>query len=215
MSHELREAARRLRERMLSAPPLSGPFPDSDVSKSPNVPGPLFANWLSYALDDGVPACHVDMLGTADAYGRPSARAIEITAVDLQRCRVVFSSDAGSRKGRDLAVNPCASLTWFWPRHGRQIRATGPVGLLGENDRRTDFRRLGEPGRAAAFTGRMSHPKEPGEDYDAARERAVHRMADDPDAVPETYAVYVVHIDEWSFSRGRPTTRMCACGIKW
>ncbi|HET6858347.1 MAG TPA: pyridoxine 5'-phosphate oxidase C-terminal domain-containing protein, partial [Streptomyces sp.] len=44
----------------------------------------------------------------------------------------------------------------------------------------------------------------PGEDYDAARERAVHRVEDDPEAVPDTYAVYVVHIDEMEFFQGAP-----------
>lgn len=63
-----------LRERMRSAPVLAGPLPSFDPDGAGPEPGPLFARWLAYALDDGVPEPHVMTLSTADAAWPLSAR---------------------------------------------------------------------------------------------------------------------------------------------
>ena len=93
-----------------------------------------------------------------------------LRGIDTADCAYDFASDSGSPKGRELAANPRAALTWYWPAHGRQIRMSGPVAVLGQEDTRRDFLGRGERARVAAFTGLMSAPLAGPEEY-ARRQR--------------------------------------------
>jgi pyridoxamine 5'-phosphate oxidase len=198
-----------LLERMRSTPVLAGPLPglDPDPERAPDAPGPLFASWLAHAFDDAVPEPHVMTLSTADAEGRPSARALMLRGVDIDDCAFVFASDAGSRKGREIAANPYAALTWYWPRHGRQIRMTGGVRTLDDDIARRTFLARGEAARVSGFTGRMSAPLPGPAVYDEERRRAGAFVVANPEAVPHRHTVYRLRADEAEFFQGDPTGR--------
>lgn len=198
-----------LLRRLRGAPVLAGPLPglDPDPAHAPGAPGALFARWLAHALDDGVPEPHVMTLSTADAAGRPSARVLLLRGVDVEDCAFLFSSDAGSRKGRDLAVNPYAALTWYWPRHGRQIRMAGTVRAVDGGLSRRDFLERGESSRVTAFTGRMSAPLPGPAVHDEERRRAAAFVAANPEAVPHQHTVYRLRADEAEFFQGDATGR--------
>ncbi|MDX3097035.1 pyridoxamine 5'-phosphate oxidase family protein [Streptomyces sp. ME01-24h] len=196
--------AEALRERMRSAPVLAGPLPAFDPATAGPEPGPLFARWLAYALDDGVPEPHAMTLSTADADGRPSARVLMLRGVDLGLPAFGFASDAASRKGRDLADRPHAALSWYWPRHGRQIRVTGPVEALDRSAARRDFLGRREVSRVAGFTGVMSAPLEGRPAYEEARRRAAGHVAAHPDDVPRGHTVYRLVADEVEFWQAAP-----------
>lgn len=190
--------------RMRAAPVLAGPLPGFDPRAAPDAPGPLFARWLEQALTDGVPEPHVMTLSTAAADGTPSARVLMLRGIDTADCAYVFATDSGSPKGRDLAANPQAALTWYWPAHGRQIRMAGPVTVLGEEATRRDFLGRGETSRVAGFTGRMSEPLAGPEEYDRAREAARARVAAEPDRVPDTHVVHRLRAREAEFFQADP-----------
>jgi pyridoxamine 5'-phosphate oxidase len=64
-------------------------------------------------------------LATADADGRPSSRMVLLKAWGQNG--FVFFTNYDSRKGRDLAVNPHASLLFYWEASARQVRIEGAV----------------------------------------------------------------------------------------
>lgn len=199
--------AQDLLRRMRGAPVLAGPLPVLEPERAPDTPGPLFARWLAYALDEGVAEPHVMTLSTADSDGRPSARVLMLRGVDIEECAFLFASDAASRKGRELVANPYAALTWYWPRHGRQIRMAGPVRALDAQAARRDFLGRGEPSRVSGFTGRMSAPL-PGPDvYDEERRRAAELVAAEPEAVPKGHTVYRLRAVEAEFFQGDASGR--------
>jgi pyridoxamine 5'-phosphate oxidase len=191
--------------RARKAPVLAGPLPDFDPRSAPDAPGPLFASWLSRALDDEVPEPHVMTLSTASADGAPSARVLMLRGIDSVGCRYDFASDAGSgRKGRDLAGNPRAALTWYWPAHGRQIRIAGTVAVLDEQATRADFLGRSERARTAGFTGRMSEPLAGPEEYERERRKAAELVAAEPDRVPERHTLYRLRATEAEFFQADP-----------
>src|SRR6476660_1744150 len=51
-------------------------------------------------------------LATADKQGRPSARTVLLKGVDQRG--FIFFTNYQSRKGRELAENPTASLVFYW-----------------------------------------------------------------------------------------------------
>ncbi len=190
-----------LRARLRGAPGTAGPLPDLDPERAGDAPGPLFADWLWHALDEGVPEPQTMTLSTVDAAGRPSSRVLILRGLECEGddCAFLFASDAGSRKGADLAARPYAALNWYWPGQGRQIRAAGPVEALGGAAARADFLGRGEASRIAGFTGRMSGPLPGPAAYEEERARARGILAADRDAVPAGHTVYLLRADEVEF----------------
>ena len=62
-------------------------------------------------------------VATADASGHPSVRIVLLRQVDARG--FVFFTNYESRKGRELAENPWASLCQHWPTLEEQIRVEG------------------------------------------------------------------------------------------
>lgn len=90
-------------------------------------PDPIrqFHLWFQQALDARLPEPNTMTLATADAHGQPSARILLIKGVDERG--FVFYTNYESRKGRDLAANPQASLLFYWIELERQVRVEGRV----------------------------------------------------------------------------------------
>ena len=114
-----------LRELLRSQRVFPAGMPEFDPATAPADPVTLFLRWLEAAIRDGVPAPHVMTLDTADNQGRPSSRVLICKDVDSEG-RWYFASGAASGKGRDLAVNPHAALSFWWPQQGSQIRSSRP-----------------------------------------------------------------------------------------
>jgi pyridoxamine 5'-phosphate oxidase len=64
-------------------------------------------------------------LATADKNGKPSARIILLKGLDERG--FIFFTNYNSRKGRELAENPNAALTFYWSEMERQICIAGFV----------------------------------------------------------------------------------------
>jgi pyridoxamine 5'-phosphate oxidase len=64
-------------------------------------------------------------LATADKNGKPSARIILLKGMDDRG--FIFFTNYDSRKGRELAENPNASLVFYWADLERQVCVAGPV----------------------------------------------------------------------------------------
>ena len=116
-----------LRELLRSQRVFPDGMPEFDPHAAPADPVTLFLRWLEAAVKDAVPAPHAMTLATADDQGWPSSRVLICKDVDGAG-RWYFASGAASGKGRDLAANPYAALSFWWPQQGRQIRIRGAAG---------------------------------------------------------------------------------------
>lgn len=87
-----------------------------------------FEGWLEAALGSGMPEPNAMVLATAGADGTPAARTVLLRGVDGGGFR--FHSDYRSRKGRELADNPRATLLFPWYAQQRQVRVDGTVERL-------------------------------------------------------------------------------------
>lgn len=79
--------------------------------------------WLDDAEAAGVLEINAMVLATADAGGRPRARTVLLKGLDERG--LVFFTNYGSRKGRELAANPHAALQFHWPERERVVRVEG------------------------------------------------------------------------------------------
>lgn len=89
----------------------------------PADPFELFRAWLLDAVEAGLAEPNAMVLGTADASGQPSTRIVLLK--ELDESGFVFYTNLGSRKAREIAVNPAVSLCFPWFAVERQVVVTG------------------------------------------------------------------------------------------
>jgi pyridoxamine 5'-phosphate oxidase len=88
-------------------------------------PYPLLDRWFADAVAAGITEPNAMALATVGADGRPSVRVVLCKALDERG--PVFYTGYGSRKSRDLAVEPWCALVLLWHDIGRQVRIEGPA----------------------------------------------------------------------------------------
>jgi pyridoxamine 5'-phosphate oxidase len=109
------------------------------LSEAEADPDPIcqFRRWFDQAAAAGVPDANAMVLATATPDGRPSARVVLLKGLDERG--FTFFTNYRSRKGRELALNPHAAVTFFWPELERQVRAEGAVAPVTPEESDTYF----------------------------------------------------------------------------
>ena len=87
-----------------------------------------FAQWYERAQAVVKPLPHAVALATATRAGHPSLRMVLLKGFDAHG--FVFYTNYRSRKGRELARNPRATLLFYWGAIERQVRIDGRVEKL-------------------------------------------------------------------------------------
>jgi pyridoxamine 5'-phosphate oxidase len=102
-------------------------YADSGLAESDLAPDWLtqFRRWLDDAIAAGITEPNAMVLATAGADGVVAARSVLAKAVDADG--VVFYTNYGSAKSRDLEANPHAAVTFPWYDLHRQIHIRGRV----------------------------------------------------------------------------------------
>lgn len=90
------------------------------------------AAWVAQAEAAGHSLPNAFALATADGSGRPSVRLVLMRGIEPDGLR--FYTSRGSSKGRDLAVNPWAAAVFWWEQTNRQVRVSGPVAALDQDE---------------------------------------------------------------------------------
>jgi pyridoxamine 5'-phosphate oxidase len=210
MSDEPLAGQTSMRDLLRGLPVFAGDLPEFDADAVPEEPVTLFAQWLSGALDAKVPEPHAMTVSTADGDGRPSSRVLICKDVDADG-RWYFAANDTSRKGRELAANPYAALTFYWPPQGRQIRVRGSVHTTGADRSAAEFLARSLGSRAEALTGRQSDVLDDPAELEPAVRSARERLAADPELVAPGWTLYAVTADEvefWQADQDRRHTRL-------
>lgn len=131
-----------------------------DESGVARDPVEQFSRWFGEALKSELAEPTAGALATAspgtNGNVRPSARMVLLKGFDARG--FVFYTNYESRKGRDLAANPWASLVFFWAELERQVRIEGRIAKVGadESDAYYQTRPLGA--RIGAWASPQSEP---------------------------------------------------------
>jgi len=183
-------------------------LPVFDPADAPQSPQDLFLDWLTEA-GEHVLAPHAVTLSTVDSDGAPDARVVILKDVDEAGWYV--ASSAESPKGVQLAKDPRAALTFFWPGRGRQVRLRGPVSPTSAEVSAADFRNRPPASRVEAFIGHQSDVLHDLEDLSRAAEEAERQVRENPDLVAEGWTRYLVApetVEFWQASHDRRHVRL-------
>jgi pyridoxamine 5'-phosphate oxidase len=138
--------------------------------------------WLVDAEAAGVNELNAVVLATAAAGGRPSARTVLLKAYD-ERGLVVFSNYA-SRKGRELAENPQASLVLPWIDLERQVVVVGTVERTSAEESEAYFRTRPRGAQISVWASRQSEVVASREELEARHRDLDERFAGEDVPLP-------------------------------
>jgi pyridoxamine 5'-phosphate oxidase len=93
-------------------------------------------------------------LATADKNSRPSARIILLKGIDERG--LIFFTNYESRKGRELAQNPNAALTFYWQQLERQICIAGIVKKISRAESEKYFKSRPRDSQLSAWASNQS-----------------------------------------------------------
>lgn len=93
-------------------------------------------------------------LATATGAGRPAARVVLLKSVDERG--FIFYTNFMSRKGRELAGNPRAALVFYWAELEWQVRVTGRVVKISDQESDAYFATRPLGSRFSALISRQS-----------------------------------------------------------
>lgn len=161
-----------------------------------------FQRWVDAAIAAELPEPLAAALATADAHGTPSVRMILVRGIAADGLR--FYTNHESRKGQDLADNPQAALTVWWPGVERQVRCSGPVRQLTEAESAAYFASRPRESQLGARASRQGQPTPSREALEAAlaAETTAHQ-GDTPIELPRFWGGYLLTPVRWEFWQGR------------
>ena len=164
-------------------------------------PRVLFKAWYRAAEAAGLPIPEAMALATADSSGAPSVRMVLLK--DLNEDGFVFFTNYESRKARELAGNPRASLCFHWPSLERQVRVYGSVARISQEASFAYFSSRPRGSRIGAWASRQSRPLEGREKLQARVEELTERWEGQEIPLPPHWGGYRLRPDRVEFWQGR------------
>jgi len=161
----------------------------------------LYKLWHAL-LGHASPDANAMTLCTVDAQGRPSSRTVLLKGADARG--FLFFTNYDSRKGCELAANPNAALTFFWPDLERQVCVAGMVAKLSKEESEKYFHSRPRGSQLSAWASNQSSAVE----NRAALEKQWQEIeakfpTDIP--LPPNWGGYVLAPERIEFWQGRPS----------
>lgn len=120
------------------------------------APDPIlvFYTWYQLVRSQAVPQPNTMILATVNAEAQPSARVVLLKKVSPDG--FFFFSNYESQKARDIAINPCAALVFYWPELKRQVRVMGRASRISSEASRAYFHTRPRASQISAWASRQS-----------------------------------------------------------
>ncbi|WP_333825908.1 pyridoxamine 5'-phosphate oxidase [Acinetobacter schindleri] len=167
-------------------------------------PHEQFLLWFNHALAAQLHEPYAMSLATANAQGRPHVRTVLLRGATPNG--YAFYTNYDSQKGMDLEVNPYAELLFYWQEQERQIRVSGRVVKISEEESTDYYHKRPRDSQIAA------HVSTPQSGVIASRDELQQRFWDYHDTManqeqldkPEFWGGYRLVPDYYEFWQGRP-----------
>lgn len=113
-----------------------------------------FTTWWDEAVHSEIDEVNAMVLATADASGMPDGRVVLLKGYDEKG--FVFYTNYLSNKGQQIEENPRASLVFFWKELERQVRISGTIERISQEDSEAYFQSRPRESRIGAWSSPQS-----------------------------------------------------------
>lgn len=161
----------------------------------------LFQAWLDVAEEAGIHEANAIALATATADGAPSVRMVLLKGIDPGG--FVFFTNYESRKATELEENPRAALCIHWPVLERQIRVTGDVTRISEEESFAYFSSRGRGSRLGAWASMQSRSLPERAELEERLREVKQRFDGDDVPLPPFWGGYRIAPTEIEFWQGK------------
>jgi pyridoxamine 5'-phosphate oxidase len=165
------------------------------------LPSEQFGLWLQQALEAEADEAHSMHLCTVGQNLKPSSRIVYLR--EFLADEYWFYTNYNSRKGQDLAANPYACLTFYWPALQRQIRIEGKVEKAKKEHSDNYFNSRPYNSKVSAWASNQSGKLVSREELEMEVERLQVKFSPDTITRPENWGGYVFSADYYEFWQGR------------
>ena len=141
-------------------------------------------------------------LATVDQNGKPSTRTVLLKTVDERG--FIFFTNYDSRKGRELAENPNAALTFFWPDLERQVCVAGSITKLPVAESEAYFKSRPRGSRLVAWASNQSETVPDRATLEAKWRELKKRFPNDV-PLPPNWGGFILKPERIEFWQGRPS----------
>ncbi|GAB3832958.1 pyridoxamine 5'-phosphate oxidase [Hymenobacter jeollabukensis] len=164
-----------------------------------------FRRWLDEALQAKVDEPTAMTLSTVAPDGQPSARIVLLKGLP-DEAGFLFFTNYDSRKGQELAADPKAALTFFWPALERQVRVEGTVEKAAETVSTEYFQSRPHGSQVGAWASPQSQVIGSRHELERREQDVEQRFAgQDPLPRPPHWGGYVLRPSRIEFWQGRPS----------
>lgn len=176
---------------------LKGGLRRADLAVDPFA---QFNRWFEQVIEADVCDPTAMVLATVGADGQPSQRIVLLKQLD--DTGFVFYTNTASRKGRELAGNPRASLLFPWHPLERQVKVCGRVEMLGREAAQNYFASRPRESQLAAWASPQSEVIASRDELLHRFEEAKQRYGDSEIPLPDNWGGYRIVPEEVEFWQG-------------
>lgn len=170
----------------------------ADLAADPVV---QFNLWLAEAHAQQLLEPNAMVLATVDELGQPWTRTVLLKICD-ERGFVFFTNYEGA-KGRHLAANNQAALTFWWGALERQVNIAGRVEKVSREESERYFHSRPIGSQLGAWTSKQSSVMENREQLERQYEEAKARYGEENIPLPDYWGGYLLRPTSIEFWQGR------------
>ena len=174
-----------------------------DIGELDSDPVEQARKWVDDAIVSACLEPNAMTLSTVDAEGQPESRYVLLRGLD--EYGFWFFTNSQSAKGRALAQNPHAALTFAWLQLHRQLRVTGVVSKLPDALSDAYFARRSRSSQIGAWASHQSEVIADRDELDAAIADYERRFEGQDVPRPPHWSGYALQPDAIEFWQGRPS----------
>ncbi len=172
---------------------------EKEVSKNPIT---QFEKWFKEAMMSDLLEPNIMTLATASPDGKPSARVVLLKGFDQNG--FIFYTNYLSRKGKEIAKNPYASLVFYWHELERQVRIEGTIEKLGKEESERYFQSRPKDSQIGALASPQSQEIESRKELEAKWLELEEKYHNKDVPKPSFWGGYIVRPQLIEFWQGRP-----------
>lgn len=166
-------------------------------------PTEQFESWFSKALKSGVLEANALVLSTISESGTPNARVVLLKGIVSEGFK--FFTNYNSDKGKELDLNPMASMTFFWPQLEQQVRISGLIEKLSAEDSDAYFNSRPQGSKISAIASNQSSKVNHRNELTQEVERLESLYKNAEIKRPDHWGGYLLKPSKVEFWQGRPS----------